>query len=219
MDNKTLSEILTTLEMWKHKAKNPIVENIKEKYKDPFLILVATVLSLRTRDSVTERVFQKLYSKVKTVEDLDRIKEDELEKLIGSVGFYRNKVKTLKEISKILLEKYTGKVPSTLNELLSIKGVGRKTANLVLIEGFDKYGICVDTHVHRILNWWGYVITKYPDETEIELRKKLPKKWWKKINAILVTFGQNICKPLSPNCSLCPVYSLCSYKGKKVLNG
>ena len=205
--------------MWKHKAKNPIVENIKEKYKDPFLILVATVLSLRTRDSVTERVFQKLYSKVKTVEDLDRIKEDELEKLIGSVGFYRNKVKTLKEISKILLEKYTGKVPSTLNELLSIKGVGRKTANLVLIEGFDKYGICVDTHVHRILNWWGYVMTKYPDETEIELRKKLPKKWWKKINAILVTFGQNICKPLSPNCSLCPVYSLCSYKGKKVLNG
>jgi endonuclease-3 len=216
MDNKTLDKILKTLEKWKSEAKSPIVENVKAKFNDPFLILLATILSLRTRDTVTERVFEKLYKKIKNLDDLEAIKEEELEKIISSVGFYKNKVKTLKEIARTLREKYNGKVPNQLDELLSIKGVGRKTANLVLIEGFDKYGICVDTHVHRILNWWGYVSTKNPDDTEMELRTKLPKKWWKKINNILVTFGQNICKPVSPQCEKCRVNKLCTYEKKRI---
>lgn len=219
METKTLEKILTALERWKKEHKSPIVEKVKDRFNDPFLILVATILSLRTRDTVTEKVFEKLYSKVKNVDDLEAISENELENLINSVGFHKNKVKTLKEIARNLRENFNGKVPEKLKDLLSIKGVGRKTANLVLIEGFNKYGICVDTHVHRILNWWGYVSTKSPDNTEGELRKKLPKKWWKKINNLLVTFGQNVCTPLNPKCGMCPVYKLCSYKKKKGLNG
>lgn len=216
LETETLDKILRILEKWKSNVKNPIVENVKKEFNDPFLILIATILSLRTRDSVTEKVFEKLHKRIRTLDDLESIKTEELEKIINSVGFYKNKVKTLKEIAKNLKEKHNGKVPDTLDELLSIKGVGRKTANLVLIEGFDKYGICVDTHVHRIMNWWGYVSAKTPDETEMELRKKLPKRWWKKINNILVTFGQNICKPVSPKCKNCPVLKLCTYSGKKI---
>ncbi len=219
METRTLERILTLLEKWKKEHKSPIVEKVKERFKDPFLILIATILSLRTRDIVTEKVFEKLYNEVKNVDDLEAISEERLEKLINSVGFYKNKVKTLKEIAKRLKENFNGKVPDNLKDLLSIKGVGRKTANLVLIEGFDKYGICVDTHVHRIINLWGYVSTRAADDTEMELRKKLPRKWWKKINNILVTFGQNICTPVSQKCHICPVYRLCSYKNKKGLNG
>ncbi|MCX7829986.1 MAG: endonuclease III [Acidobacteria bacterium] len=215
METNTLVRILEILEKWKSKAKNPIVEDVKEKFKDPFLILVATILSLRTRDAITERVFNNLCKKVKNVEDLNAIKEEELEKLISSVGFYKNKVKTLKEVARKIRDNYNGNVPDSIEDLLSIKGVGRKTANLVLIEGFGKYGICVDTHVHRILNWWGYLSTRTPNDTEMVLREKLPKKWWKKINNILVTFGQNICKPKGYRCDLCPVFNLCTYKHKK----
>lgn len=217
MDSKQLSKILEILKMWRKDVQKPVVEAVKENNSDPFLILIATILSLRTRDQVTREAFSKLHKKVKNVHDLLKIDEGELEEIIHPVGFYRNKVKTLKEIARILTQKFGGKVPDNLEELLSIKGVGRKTANLVLIEGFNKDGICVDTHVHRILNWWGYVKTKTPDETEMALRKKLPKKWWKEINAILVTFGQNLCKPVAPRCNLCPVNHLCTYPKKQIL--
>lgn len=215
MDSQNLCNILDILEKWKVEANRPVVECVKEEYNDPFYIIVATILSLRTRDETTRKAFENLRKKIKDVHQLREIGVKELEKLIYPVGFYKNKAKTLKEIANVLIEKFNGKVPSDMEKLLSIKGVGRKTANLVLIEGFDKEGICVDTHVHRILNLWGYVKTKSPDETEMVLREKLPKKYWKRINAILVTFGQNICKPVSLKCNICPVYEYCTYKKKK----
>lgn len=215
MDNKTLNEVLRIVEDFTSSLKEPVVGRIKIRFNDPFLILVSTILSLRTKDTTTEKVFERLYSEVKNVTDLKNIEEERLKEIIKPVGFYKNKAKILKEIAETLLQKYDGKVPDNLKELLKIKGVGRKTANLVIIEGFNKYGICVDTHVHRILNRWNYVKTKNPDETEQVLRKKLPKRWWKKINGILVTFGQNVCLPRYPRCISCPVIDLCPYTRKK----
>lgn len=215
MDNKTLNEVLRIVEDFTSSLKEPVVGRIKIRFNDPFLILVSTILSLRTKDTTTEKVFERLYSEVKNVTDLKNIEEERLKEIIKPVGFYKNKAKILKEIAETLLQKYDGKVPDNLKELLKIKGIGRKTANLVIIEGFNKYGICVDTHVHRILNRWNYVKTKNPDETEQVLRKKLPKRWWKKINGILVTFGQNVCLPRYPRCISCPVIDLCPYTRKK----
>lgn len=214
MNNQTLNEVLKIVENFTSSLKEPVVGRIKTRFNDPFLILVSTILSLRTKDTTTEKVFERLYSEVKNVNDLKNIEEKKLEEIIKPVGFYKNKAKILKEIAETLLQKYDGKVPKNLKELLKIKGIGRKTANLVIIEGFNKYGICVDTHVHRILNRWSYVKTKSPDETEQVLRKKLPKRWWKKINGILVTFGQNVCLPRYPRCNSCPVLNLCPYTEK-----
>jgi len=144
-----------------------------------------------------------------------KLSTEEIQKLIYPVGFYKRKAQEIKEISEMLIEKYNGKVPNSLDELLKIKGVGRKTANLVITEAFDQYGICVDTHVHRISNRLGWVKTKTPEQTEMALRKVLPKRYWKTINPILVTFGQNICKPVSPLCSSCPIVSYCPKIGVK----
>ncbi len=193
----------------------PVVTRIKKEKVDPFEILVGTILSLRTKDNVTESASLRLFKVVKTPYDLKKLSVEEIEKLIYPVGFYRRKAVQLKEIADVLIEKYGGKVPNTLDELLKIKGVGRKTANLVITEAFDDYGICVDTHVHRISNRLGWVKTKTPEQTEEELRKILPKKYWKKINQYLVTFGQNVCKPVSPLCSKCPLTSICPKIGVK----
>jgi endonuclease-3 len=179
----------------------------------PFLILVGTLLSLRTKDETTERVMRQLVNVVKRPEDILQMDTDDLEALILPTGFYRNKARILKEVSRILVEEYGGSVPDSLEALLGLKGVGRKTANLVLTEAFGKQGICVDTHVHRISNRLGAVSTSSTLQTEMALRDTLPERYWKRYNSLLVTFGKNICTPLSPRCSACPVAGLCIKRG------
>lgn len=185
------------------------------RLEDPFKILIATILSARTKDEVTAQASKRLFSKVKSPRDLVKLKTKEIEKLIYPVGFYRQKAKRLKELAKILIEKYDAKVPDSLEELVKLPGVGRKTANLVLSNGFGKDAICVDTHVHKITNRWGFVKTKTAYETEMELRKKLPKKYWRIINQLLVEFGKKICKPVKPSCSVCPIRNHCPKIGVK----
>ena len=192
----------------------PVVTKISQKEKsDPYLVLIGTLLSLRTKDEMTEKAMEKLTKKAKTPQELLRIPEDELQKLIYPVGFYRIKARTLRDVSGIIIDKYDGQVPDSIDELLTIKGVGRKTANLVITEGFGQPGICVDTHVHRISNRLGIVSTKNPHETEESLRKVLPKHYWIIYNALLVTFGKRVCKPISPLCSNCELSRICKKEG------
>ncbi len=191
------------------KFKEPIVTKFSIDFNDPFIILISTVLSQRTKDKITERASERLFNKARTPYDILKLKVEEIEELIYPVGFYKIKARRIKEISRKLIEEYNGKVPDNLEELLKIEGVGRKTANLVITLGFNKDGICVDTHVHRISNRIGYVNTETPFETEMELRKKLPKKYWKIYNDLLVTWGQNICKPVKPLCEKCAISRYC----------
>lgn len=181
--------------------------------KDPFRVLVSCILSLRTRDEVTAAASQRLFALADHPQKLLSLDSDAIEKAIYPVAFYRNKANTLGEICRELVDRNDGKVPDTLEELLKLKGVGRKTANLTLILGHGKMGICVDTHVHRICNRLGYVKTSSPDATEMVLRDQLPKKYWMQLNEVLVAFGQNICKPISPLCSQCCVHSHCEKIG------
>lgn len=191
----------------------PVIEFMAQNGDGPFKILVSTILSLRTRDEITLKASKNLFRVVDSPEDILKLSHEELERLIYPVGFYRNKAKVLKEIAKELIESYGGKVPDNLEELLSLKGVGRKTANLVLSVGYGKPAICVDTHVHRISNRLGWVKTKNPQETEFELIKMVPKKYWRDINRILVAFGQTICKPVKPKCEICPIIEHCEASG------
>lgn len=192
----------------------PAVTRIsQQENRDPFLVLIGTLLSLRTKDDVTERALSTLTAKARTPQQMIRIPERQIQKLIYPVGFYRTKSRVLVDVSRTLLEKYNGTVPDSMDELLSIKGVGRKTANLVLNEAFGKAGICVDTHVHRISNRMGIVCTRNPHETERALEKVLPLQYWIIYNTLLVTFGQKICKPVSPLCSICPLSHMCRKTG------
>ncbi len=179
----------------------------------PFRVLVATILSLRTKDTLTAVVAPRLFAHADTPQAIVAMAEEELAQVIYPVGFYRNKARTLRQISQILLDQYDGQVPADLDALLALPGVGRKTANLVLTAGFGLPGICVDTHVHRICNRWGYLATKTPDETELVLRQILPAQYWIPINGLLVMLGQNICHPTSPRCSSCPVAQWCARSG------
>ena len=191
----------------------PAVTQISNKSRSPFMVLISCILSLRTKDNTTAQASERLFRLAKTPETMSRLSNRTIEKAIYPVGFYRNKAKVIKNISTELIEKYHSKVPDTIDDLLAFKGVGRKTANLVVTMGYGKPGICVDTHVHRIINRWGYVKTKTPEETEFALRKKLLKRYWIIINDLLVTFGQNICKPISPLCSKCRLYQYCDRVG------
>jgi len=184
-----------------------------ENVKDPYLVLICCILSLRTNDKTTIKATQRMLELAKTPKEMMKVDFETLEKAIYPVGFYKNKAGQIIELSKIIVEKFDGKVPDEIDELTKFKGVGRKTANLVLTKGFNKPAICVDVHVHRISNRLGYVKTKTPDETEMELRKILPKKYWIDFNTLLVTHGQNICKPQKPNCELCSISKYC----KKIL--
>uniref|UniRef100_A0A7C4U6B8 Endonuclease III n=1 Tax=candidate division WOR-3 bacterium TaxID=2052148 RepID=A0A7C4U6B8_UNCW3 len=204
-----IDKILKILKEEVKKFNKPVVTKFSIDYNDPFIILISTVLSQRTKDSITEIASSRLFEKAKNPFDMLKLKEEEIERLIYPVGFYRTKAKRIKEICKTIIENYNGKVPDTIDELLKIKGVGRKTANLVITLGFNKPGICVDTHVHRISNRIGFVKTKTPFETEMELRKKLPKKWWKIYNDLLVQWGQNVCKPVKPLCNDCAISKYC----------
>ena len=192
----------------------PVVTRIsRSEGGSPFLILVSTLLSLRTKDETTDMAMERLTAKARTPENLLGLSAEELEKIIYPVGFYRNKARTLQSVSRIIIEKYGGKVPDSIDELLTIKGVGRKTANLVITEAFGKPGICVDTHVHRISNRLGAIFTKDPHQTEEALRRILPKKYWMIYNALLVAFGRKTCQPVSPRCSKCPIDNLCRQVG------
>ena len=182
---------------------------------DPFRVLVSCLLSLRTRDKITEAASKKLFILANTPQKILLLEPKQVEKTIYPVAFFRNKTLRLYEICRILVDENGGKVPDELDQLLKLKGVGRKTANLTLILGHGKLGICVDIHVHRITNRWGYVQTKSPNETERVLRKKLPKRYWMEFNNLLVSFGQNICKPQSPYCSKCCVAEYCKQAGVK----
>ncbi|MGI0046266.1 MAG: endonuclease III domain-containing protein [Nitrosotalea sp.] len=177
----------------------------------PLSILIGTILSARTRDENTSTVVKKLFSKYKTAHALARARLSDVEKIVKSTGFYHVKAKRIIEVASIIDSKYSGKVPQTLDKLIELPGVGRKTANCVLVYAFDKPAIPVDTHVHRISNRLGLVQTKTPEDTEIELMKKIPKEQWIRINDTFVMYGQNICKPISPMCTVCQIKRECDY--------
>ena len=183
----------------------PIVTEISHRSRDPFHVLISTILSLRTKDEVTRQAAARLLGKAQSPEELLLLPEETIARLIFPVGFYKTKARTVKQICRDLIDKYGGEVPSDMEGLLKLKGVGRKTANLVLTLGFHKPGICVDTHVHRVSNRLGYVKDEDPEQTETALRERLPKEYWIEYNDLLVTWGQNICRPISPFCSRCAV--------------
>ncbi len=187
----------------------PIITFIANRGATPFEVLVSTILSLRTKDEVTSEAAVRLFKKAHTPEALLALGEKRIAELIYPVGFYPTKAQRLMAISRILIDEYDGQVPASMEALLALPGVGRKTANLVLVEGFKQDAICVDTHVHRISNRIGYVQTKTPEQTEMALRKKLPRKHWIVYNELLVAFGQVLCRPVSPFCSRCPVSVMC----------
>ena len=191
----------------------PAVTQVGERTRDPFQILISCLLSLRTKDEVTHAASTRLFDRARTPQQLLALPLRTIRRLIYPVGFYRTKAKRIHQICQHLLGRFQAKVPDTLEELLTLPGVGRKTANLVVTVGFNKLGICVDTHVHRISNRLGYVKTKNPEETETALRDKLPTKYWIRYNDLLVSFGQTLCRPISPWCSRCPVARYCSRIG------
>ena len=194
--------------------KEPAVTTVAERYRnDPWAVLVSTILSLRTKDDITLGTSKRLLAEAGSPAELAVLEEDEVARLAYPAGFYRTKAASLKKIAAILLERYGGKVPADMDELLALPGVGRKTANLVLIEAFDLPGICVDIHVHRISNRCGWLSSKTPEETEMILREILPKKYWKGLNALLVLYGQNLCRPVSPFCSICVIKPHCQQVG------
>lgn len=213
MKSEEIHEAVTLLTEAVKKWKSPSVTIVSQREGDPFKVLISCILSLRTQDKTTGAASERLFALADTPREMAELPPDKLEKAIYPVGFYRNKTVTILDICRELINTYQGKVPDEIDELLKLKGVGRKTANLVVTLGFGKPGICVDTHVHRICNRWGYVKTRTPEETEFALRKKLPKKYWIIINDLLVTFGQNQCLPISPKCSTCPLYHLCDRVG------
>jgi len=200
------------------KAKAPVwsrtaIAQVEVEDHDPFRILIACLLSLRTKDETTGPAAARLFRLAATPEALLRLTPRQIERAIFPVGFYRTKARVLLGVCRDLMDRFGGTVPDDLEALLTLKGVGRKTANLVVTRGFRKPGICVDTHVHRIANRWGCVRTRSPEETEQALRARLPRRYWIEFNDLLVSFGQTICRPVSPYCSRCPIERLCPKLG------
>ena len=208
---KILSGMVDTMNSVKPPRITALAELHESESYGPFSILIGTILSARTRDENTAKVVKKLFSKYKNAKQLSKAKLNDIEKIIKSIGFYHVKAKRIIDVAKIIHEKYNGKVPDNFENLLDLPGVGRKTANCVLVYAFDKPAIPVDIHVHRISNRLGLVDTKTPEETEFELRKKIPKKYWLKINDTFVMYGQNICKPITPMCDVCKITKNCKY--------
>lgn len=207
MNDKDIDKIVTSLEVAKQ-PKSAFVE-LMDTFDDPYLVLISCILSLRTNDRTTYPATLRMLQLGKTPKDFAICDEHALTQAIYPVGFYVNKAKQIIKLSQEIMEKHDGKVPDTIDELVKFNGVGRKTANLVVARGFKKPAICVDVHVHRIFNRLGYVETKTPEETEFALRAKLPKKYWIDINTLIVTHGQNVCKPIKPQCSVCPIEKYC----------
>lgn len=202
-----IDEIVQTLKAAKQQQSDFV--KLMDSFQDPYLVLISCILSLRTNDKTTYPATLRMLQLGRTPAELAKANVEDLEKAIFPVGFYKNKAEQIIELSKTLVEKYNSKVPETIDELVKFKGVGRKTANLVVARGFNKPAICVDVHVHRIFNRLGYIKTKTPDESEMALRKKLPEKYWIEINTLIVTHGQNICKPIKPLCKECPIEQYC----------
>ena len=208
----TQREIHSAIKILRREVPNwqtPIVTLMAETYASPFRVLISCVLSLRTQDATTAKASRRLFAVADGPREMLRLTAQRIEKLIFPVGFYKTKAKNILEICRTLMDVHGGEVPDEIDELLKLKGVGRKTANLVVTLGYNKPGICVDTHVHRISNRWGYVRTKTPEKTESALRVKLPKQYWIEYNDLLVSFGQHLCRPISPMCSRCPVSRYC----------
>jgi endonuclease-3 len=215
MKDENIHPIVKILKQELELGEMPIVSHLAESERDPFVILMSTLLSLRTKDEVTAVATDRLLALAVTPETMLSVPQSKIAKTIYPVGFYRNKAKTIHQACRELIERFGSKVPDNLDDLLSIKGVGRKTANLVITLAYGKEGICVDTHVHRISNRLGYVKTETPDKTEMALRSKLPRKYWIIYNTLLVFFGRKICKPVSPFCSTCPIHRCCDRVGVK----
>ena len=206
-----LDGMITTMNHVKPPRMTALRELREAENGSPLSILIGTILSARTRDESTSSVVRELFSKYKTARSLARAKLSDVEKIIKRTGFYHVKAKRIIEVASIIDSKYSGLVPKTMEELINLPGVGRKTANCVLVYAFDEPAIPVDTHVHRISNRLGLVKTKIPEDTEVELMKKIPKKYWIRINDTFVMYGQNICKPVSPMCQVCQIKKECSY--------
>jgi len=202
-------DIIEKLEKYLAKEGNPSVSQLKEEGSNPFEVLISTIISARTKDDVTYSASKKLFKIANTPEKIIKLGEKEISKLIYPAGFYKTKAKHIVETCKILVEKFDGNVPRKIEQLLTLSGVGRKTANLVLAVGFNEDGLCVDTHVHRISNRLGIIKTRNPYESEMELRKILPKKYWEIYNRYLVILGQKICKARKPRCLICPISENC----------
>jgi endonuclease-3 len=213
MTNFDIHTAMAILSETMPRFEQPLIEAMGAAHQTPFHILVATILSLRTKDTLTSVVAPRLFAAADTPAAILALDEEQLATLIYPVGFYRTKARSIRQVCALLIERHGGKVPADLDALLALPGVGRKTANLVLTMGFGLPGICVDTHVHRICNRWGYIRSKDPDKTELALRDKLPVEYWIPINGLLVTLGQNICHPTSPRCSICPVAEYCQRVG------
>ena len=214
MRDQDIDQVIAILRRQVQSWQPALVDGMAERREaTPYQILIATILSLRTKDTLTAQIAPKLFSLADNPQAMVRHSEETIAQVIYPVGFYRNKAKNILAISHQLIAAYGGRVPDELDELLKLPGVGRKTANLVLTAGFQKSGICVDIHVHRISNRWGYVQTKTPEQTEFALREKLPPPYWIEYNALLVSFGQNLCTPVSPWCSRCPVAEFCDRVG------
>ena len=215
MTNNTMKSILQGMIKTMNEVKPPRMTALRELHEaetgGPFSILIGTILSARTKDENTAKVVKKLFSKYKSAKALSNAKIKDVEKLIRSIGFYHVKAKRIIDVAKIINSKYKGKVPSSLKELIQLPGVGRKTANCVLVYAYDKPAIPVDVHVHRISNRLGLVDTKTPEDTELELMKNIPKKYWLEINDTFVMYGQNICKPITPQCTVCKIKKRCKY--------
>jgi endonuclease III len=210
---KTVGDLLKTLRREAPSWNAPIVTLVAAHTRDPFQTLISCILSLRTKDETTAVATKRLFERASTPEAMLKIPVRQLERLIFPVGFYRTKARVIRGISSDLKTKFGGEVPDDLDVLLTLKGVGRKTANLVVTEAFRKPGICVDTHVHRISNRWGLVETATPDKTELALRAVLPRRHWLEYNPLLVAFGQTLCHPTSPWCSRCPIEHCCPRVG------
>jgi len=205
----TIGRVLSILRKAAPAWNAPVLTLMAAEKHDPFLTLIGCILSLRTKDETTAVAAPRLFARARTAEMMLRLAPEEIAHLIYPVGFYRTKARVIVEICRDIIEQFDGKVPDSIDDLLELKGVGRKTANLVVTEAFRKPGICVDTHVHRISNRLGLVETATPEKTEVALREVLPRRYWRTYNALLVAFGQTICQPVSPWCSRCPVAHLC----------
>jgi len=210
MRDQDIHKIIQILKKEIQQWRVPVVGHFSQS---PFTVLISCLLSLRTQDKTTGEASARLFRLAKTPQTMAKLPAAQIEKAIYPVGFYKTKAKNIVKICRIIVSEYGGRVPEDIDTLLKLPGVGRKTANLVVTLGYNKPGICVDTHVHRITNRWGYVQTKTPEKTEAALRAKLPERYWMIINDLLVTYGQNICKPISPFCSQCKIQRYCDRVG------
>lgn len=218
ISTKDMETVIKKIKEHVSQFKDPVVTKISNTNKSSFDVLISCILSLRTRDETTLEASKRLFKLARTPEKMLKLTEKQIEKAIYPVGFYKTKTRNIKQICKDLIERYDSKVPDKMDDLLTLKGVGRKTANIVLVYGHRKEGLPIDVHCHRIPNRLGWFKTKTPEETEEVLRKILPKKYWKDFNNNFVTFGQNTCKPIGPKCFICPVEKYCKYD-KKTIKG